>query len=204
MLVACAVAAGIAIALALIGRPTTLRHEAVPPEVEASGQLGIDTPTLEGPDALELAPLVALTTTGFAFDHEPVDRFGLESRLRTYRANYPLLHPGETAPREVLLACSPTVSSERVFAVLETVRSLGFDRARLVFERVRRQGPTSEGKQPPRITAALVSIAVEAAPLGEERRVRESDIENCSQLSERVVALRRASLPVTLVLRAGD
>ena len=141
---------------------------------------------------------------GLAFDHEPVDEPGLESRLRSYRANFSILHPGEPAPREILVACHPTISSQRVFDVLEASHVLGFDRARLVFETMRGPGSTSVGKSPSRITAARVSIGGETAARGGEQRVRSSDVQNCSQLSERVVALRRAGVPVVLVTRAAQ
>ena len=189
--------AGIALALAVVNRRTNVG----PPTRDPSGELGVETPNLEGPDALDLAPLVAVAATGFAFDHEPVDGAGLEHRLQTYKANFPLLHPGEPAPREILLACSPNIASERVFAVLETARLMGFDRARLVFETMGGQEQTSVRKPPPRVTAARVSIGTDTAPQGAERLLRSSDIENCSQLSERVIALRREGLPVTIVTK---
>jgi len=193
---------GMSFVFACANRSTTIQNQRAQPASGVSSQLGVETPTQEGPDALELAPLVALTPTGLAFDHEPVDEPGLESKLRTYRANFSVLHPGEPAPREILLACYPTISSERVFAVLAASHLLGFDRAGLVFETMRGLGSTSIGKSPSRITAARVSVGGETAAPGGAQPVRSSDVQNCSQLSERVVALRRAGLPVVLVTRA--
>ena len=195
---------GLAIFVAFAGgcRHTGAENDAVRSGRHASGQLGLETPNLDGPDALELAPLVAVTESGLAFDHEPVDQAGLESRLRAYRANFSILHPGDPAPREILLACSPAIPSKRVFAVLETAHLLGFDRARLAFERMHSEAATAAAQRPARISAAQVSIGVDTGVKAEQRLIRSSDVRTCSQLSEKVVGLRRVGLPVTVVMPA--
>jgi len=171
------------------------------PKIRDAGELGIETPHLEGPDQLDLAPLIAVNSAGFSFDREPIARNGLEPRLRTYRANFAVLHPGEPVPREVLLACSPSVSSDEIFSVLDTAWHLGFDRARLVFEDARTRPSSQVEERPHKLSAARVSLM--AGVESDTPYIRSSQVQSCADLCERVVNLRRQGQTVTVAVRAA-
>lgn len=173
------------------------------PASSGANELGVETPPLEGPDQLELGPLVAISASGIAFDHEPVDDSGLEPRLLKYRTNFAILHPGEAAPHDVLLACSPSVSSHKILSVLDTARRSGFDHARLVFENTRGRPSTGTEKAPNRLTAARVSLIDGVGPEGLTSYIPSSEALNCAELSERVIRFRRAGQTVTLGVRAS-
>lgn len=195
-------AVGISIAFALV---TRRRHETRDATLGAgsSDGLGIATPNLDGPDDVEIAPLVAIgPPSGLAFDHEPVDRSALELRLQRYKANFSVLHPGEPAPHEVLLACSPSVPSKDIFSILDSARQKGFDRARIVFQLA--DPPSSPSRSGPRITAAAVSLADQTTSQDGKSSIRVAEVHDCAELSERVIALRRAGQPVALAVRASN
>jgi len=163
-------------------------------------ELGIETPHLDGPDEIDLAPLVALSGAGYAFDHEPIVRTTLEPRFQSYRANFAVLHPYEPAPREVLLACSPSVSSDEISSVLDTARRSGFDHARLVFESERSRSSSYVVDSRHTLSAAWVSLTDQVG--SQPPNIRPAEVQNCAELSERVIALRRAGQMVTLTTRA--
>jgi len=75
-------AIGIGISLGCAGPNITGRAETAEANSGRS-DLGVETPALEGPDDLVLAPLVALSAAGLAFDHEPIEGSGLEPRLHS-------------------------------------------------------------------------------------------------------------------------
>jgi hypothetical protein len=192
-------------AVALVGLARPMKREnatAWPPGLMNDG-LGLKTPDLDGPDSLEPGPLVAVTATGLAFDRAPEDAAGIEARLRAYRANFPLLHPGEPAPQAILLACAPNADSARVFAVVDTARRLGYDRVRFVFERVRQViRPLIGTVRLTDLTAALVSIGSDDASSAGAIVLRPDDTATCGQLAARVVESRRAGRPVRLLSAA--
>jgi len=196
-------AIGIGTSLGCAGRNITGRAETAEAN-SGTSDLGGETPALEGPDDLVLAPLVALSAAGLAFDHEPIEGSGLEPRLHTYSAHFAVLHPGESAPRDVLLACSPSVSSDRIFSVFETARRSGFDHARLVFTRATSgPSPTADGHSR-RLSAARVSLADTAGSQNSISYIRSWEVQNCAVLSERVVTLRRSGQAVTLLDALGS
>jgi hypothetical protein len=191
-----------ALGLVVVASPMRRENQTPWPNGSATERLGVETVALEGPDPLVLAPMVALTKTGLAFEREATDIAGVGDRLLTYRENFPLLHPGEPTPREVLLACSPEIASERVFAVLETARRSGYDHVRLVFETALTSVRPAIGTVKLRnVTAAQVAIGDEGAAQAGAQPVRAGDTVTCQQLAVRVVDLRRAGRPVILVSR---
>jgi len=192
-------AIGISSSLVCASRNITHRAETAQAD-RGTSDLGVETPAVEGPDDLVLAPLVALSPSGLAFDHEPIEGSGLEPRLHTYRANFAVLHPGEPAPHEVLLACSPSVSSDRIFSVFETARRSGFDQARLVFASAPSGQSITANGHSQRLSAAHVSLADTTGSQNRTSYIRSSEVQNCAELSERVVKLRRIGQAVTLLV----
>jgi len=189
-----------ALALAVLARPMRREHETPWPPGSASERLGVETPALDGPDSLELGPLVVVSTTGLGVDRHPEDAAGVAAHLRAYRANAPLLHPGEPAPREVLLACAPDAASEKVFAAMEIAHGAGYDGARFVFETVRMvQRPVIGSVTLRNLTYARVSIATDGELPASAEILRPADAATCGQLAARVVARRRSGRAIAVV-----
>ncbi len=195
----------VAIVLFAVARPMKRENTTPWPPGSVNDQLPVETPPMDGPDRLELGPLVAVTTTELVFNGERVDAGGLGSRLRAYRANFPLLHPGEAPPRELLLACAPQVGNRRMLDAIEIAHLSGYDAVRFLFETAQQILRPALGTMTLRnVTAARVSIDADDAmvPDGTEP-VRLDDSETCSKLAERVVKLRRTGRPVLLLLPAA-
>jgi hypothetical protein len=164
------------------------------------------TPEIDGPDDLVSGPVVEMTSSGLSIDGSVgEDPMGVHDKLVTYRNNFALLHPGKPFRPQVLLICSPDVSSDRVFQVLYRVLLSGYSSAvSFVFQ-------TTQTLSRPRLgaitwtnmTAANAWLAnawltVDAAPVG--AAVLDSDeASDCGALSARLVALRRAGKEVVLV-----
>jgi hypothetical protein len=190
-------------ALVALARPMKRENEMPWPPGLVNDGLGVETPALDGPDSLELGPLVAVTATGLAFDRVPEDAAGVEARLRAYRANFSLHHPGEPPPREILLACAPNAGSERAFAAIEAGRRSGYDGVRFVFEIARPVfRPVIGTVTLKNVTAARVSVGADT-PTGAES-LRPDGSSTCAQLAARVVALRRVGRPVVLIPPAAS
>jgi hypothetical protein len=189
-----------AVALFLIARPIARENEQPWPPGSPNERLGVATPALDGPDQVDLGPLVAVTEAGLSFERAPQDATGVEGGLRAYRERFSLLHPGEPAPREILLACAPDAKSGRAFAMLEVARRSGYDRAAFILETARTVIRPILGTVVLRdLSAARVSIgAGDGGPTGTVY-VHSDDAPTCAQLAARVVALRKAGVPVVLV-----
>ena len=197
-----AILAAAAISLFALARPMKRENETPWPSGSANDRLDLETPGLEGPDGLELAPLVGVSTTGLTFDRAPQDAAGMEASLRAYRANFALLHPGEPAPREILFACAPSVGSDRVLAAIEIAHRSGFDGIRFVFESAHQVVRPVIGTVTLRnVTAARASMSADGAmvPAGTES-IRLDQTPTCAQLAARVVELRRTGRSVLLPL----
>jgi hypothetical protein len=199
--VAGAIFAALAIVLVGLAGPMKRENETPWPPGSANDRLGIETPALNGPDGFELGPLVLVTNNGLSFAGGGPGDASVAAGLRAYRANFPLLHPGEPLPREILLACAPDAGSKHVLAAIEIARRTGYDRAAFVFESARQVvRPFIGNVTLSSVTAARVSIGVDdgSAPAATER-VRPEDSSTCAQLAGRVADLRRASRPVILL-----
>jgi len=134
-----AIFAAVAFALFAFSGPIKRENETPWPPGSANLRLGVETLALDGPDGLELGPLVLVTKNGLSFGGGGRDSAGVAAGLRSYRATFSPLHPGEPLPREILVACAPDAGSEPVRAAIGVARRIGYDRTAFVFESVRRR-----------------------------------------------------------------
>ena len=197
-----AIFAAVAIALFALSGPMKRENETPWPPGSANNRLGVETLALDGPDGFELGPLVLVTKNGLSFAGGGRDAAGVAAGLRSYRANFSLLHPGEPLQREILVACAPDAGKEPVLAAIDVARRVGYDRTAFVFESVRQEARPFIGRVTLRkLTAARVSISAEdvSAPPATEL-LRPDNVSTCAQLAARIVDLRRAGRPVVLIL----
>ena len=160
------------------------------------------TPEIDGPDGLVPGPLVEMTSGELLIDRSTEDPVGVHDRLVTFRNNFALLHPAGRFPRQVLLACSPDVGSERVFEVLYRVRLSGYSNTvSFVFQTTQTLSRPLLGAMTwTNMTAANAWLKVDAAPAGATILILSPEpASDCGTLSARIVALRRAGQDVVIV-----
>jgi hypothetical protein len=158
------------------------------------------TPEIDGPDELVQGPMVEMTSSGQSVDRSTVDLVGVQDRLVVFRNNFALLHPGTPFRPQVLLTCSPDVSSDRIFQVLYRVlRSEYSNTVSFVFQTTRTLSrPLLGAITWTNMTAANASLTVDAAPAG-AAVLSPDQASDCGAISSRLVALRRAGKEVVLV-----
>jgi hypothetical protein len=193
--------AGVATALAVPLR----RENAVPwPPPSSAGDLLLieaETPALEGPDAIERAPVIVLDRD-LVLDGQAMDPGELEQVLAVLRNNYHLLHPGGEFNGLVLLVCAPAVTGTRVREVLQAVHVAGYRQTLLTFIRIEQhQRPTLGTLKRNRTTSARVQLVQQggALPPG-SRAITLDGRENYAELARRAVEGRREGAPVALLL----
>ncbi|MES1165975.1 MAG: hypothetical protein ABUR63_09460 [Verrucomicrobiota bacterium] len=188
-------------ALFLFARPLRRENEAAWPSGSVNDSLGAKTPELEGPDRLEVAPVVDVTSRQISLDRVPQEPTKLEASLRDYRRNFPLLHPGIPVPENILVLCSPGASTERVFQILSGARRSGFEGATFGFETARRvERPLLGSLTFRNSSAARTSLSLDGLPAEGSVTVRSDDAPTCELLSERIVGFRKRGLKVVLVV----
>lgn len=197
-----AIFGAVAIALFAFAGPMRRENETPWPPGSAKDRLGVETLALDGPDELELGPLVLVTNNGISLAGGDRGAAGVAAGLRAYRVNFSLLHPGEPLPGEMLLACAPDAGSEHMLAAFEVAHQTGYDSIAFVFESAHQVVRPFIGNVTLRnATAARVFMHTEDlfASIATVR-VRPDRASTCAQLAAYVVDLRRADRPVVLIL----
>ena len=188
-------------ALFTVARPMKRENDTPWPTGGVNDALPAETPQLEGPDSLEVGPVVELTPSRISVDRAPQGPGGLEARLREYRRNFPLLYPGASIPQSIVLLCSPETSRDRVFATLGGVLRSGYDSAVFALE-IKKEvvRPVLGAVTLRHASAARTSLSVAGAPPAGAAVVRSDDAPNCGLLAARIVSLRRNGRAVVLVV----
>jgi hypothetical protein len=91
------------------------------------------TPKLEGPDDLEKAPIIVLSSEKIELDGHPMEPKQLEGELATLRKDYALHNPKEPFYGEVVLACAPKTPTERLRAPLREALAAGYPNVLFAF-----------------------------------------------------------------------
>ena len=190
-------------ALFTLARPMKRENETPWPSGRVNDSFGAETPQLEGPDALETGPVVEVTPSQISVDRAPQGPGGLENRLRDYRRNFSLLHPGAPAPRNIVLLCSPETTAERVLAALGGALRSGYDVVTFAFETQKKVVRPILGAITLRnASAARTLLSIAGAPPPGAAVVRSEDARDCGLLAARIVTLRRSGREVVLLFHA--
>ena len=192
---------GVAVVVFLVAGALAL--ETPWPSGRVNDSFGAETPQLEGPDALETGPVVEVTPSQISVDRAPQGPGGLENRLRDYRRNFSLLHPGAPAPRNIVLLCSPETTAERVLAALGGALRSGYDVVTFAFETQKKVVRPILGAITLRnASAARTLLSIAGAPPPGAAVVRSEDARDCGLLAARIVTLRRSGREVVLLFHA--
>jgi hypothetical protein len=199
--VAAALLLASACALLALARPMKRENETPWPPGQAIDLVKAQTPAVDGPDDLAPGTLVEMTASGQSVNGSPQDLVGLENELRVDRNNFSLLHPGASYRPRIIFVCSPEVSADRVFQVMQRALRSGWDAVSFAFQTNHTLFRPVLGAITWRnVTAAHAWLTVAAAPVG-VAVVGPDDASDCGALSGRIVALRRAHRDVVLLSR---
>jgi hypothetical protein len=190
--------------LFLVAQPLRRENETPwPPHHGDAWQLRLPlvTPVLDGPDAIERAPLVTLGE-GLRLDGVDVDASDLAERLRTLRRNHQLLETGTPFGGMLLLACTGDTPVAAVQNALAIGLDAGYPRPAFVFTKPMVIDRPLLGRFPRNLsTTAQTEVvqSVDAAPGGATVVVPEQH-RRCADLAARVVKLRTEGKNVALVV----
>jgi hypothetical protein len=206
-LAAVLVAAGLALTVAT--SPFRRENETPwPPPAREGDALtaGIDTPSLEGPDALERAPVLTVTATLTALDGPEVAPDQLRRTLSTLLSNYQLLHPDSEFGGQVILLCTPDAPAASVASALGIAADAGYPHATLAFLRKEIVDRPLFGRLERNHNSGAAFTTVAGTPLPAGTVGIGSDAHStCGDLAREVVAARRRGAKVALVVRPrGD
>lgn len=188
----------------LLARPMKRENETVWPAGSVQRVFGARTPGLEGPDPVEVGPVLQVAGEQLTLDRQAVDLAELEKRLGAYRDNYALLHPGEAFPARLLLLCSPNAPETSIFEALGTAARVQYRFVTFAFERHTEVARPYLGRLPwSRVSGAsarLVKTPVSGEP--DTVVVQRGATSTCAALSRRVVVGREQKHAVVLLV--GD
>lgn len=165
------------------------------------------TPALEGPDAVERAPVVQVFRDGLRLDERVVTRDELRDALVTLRSNYRLLHPEDGFVGQVVFVGDAALPVSQVLSVFKDLAATGYPHPLLTFTRPETlQRPVFGPLRRVLSSAARLSLVdgydVEARddPKGgaQGTLVRAQDFQTYDALARRVVDLRRAGQQVVI------
>jgi hypothetical protein len=201
-------AAVVLLALALIGfllaRPMQEENTLAWPSEGRSGPpwAKVQTPRLDGPDAVQRAPVLEVTRERTTLNGAEVDGGELHDRLVSMRNNYPLLHTDRGFDGEIALVAASDAPLDRVLHALAFASLAGFDHPRFIFFQTSTQQRPILG---PIVYTRSTAAAVTAVWTGEEARagatvVTARESATWAALATRVVKARRQGAPVALVV----
>lgn len=196
-------AVGVGAALVVSGNPFDRRAKARRMEAEdgPSWLKGAQTPTLDGPDPVDRAPVVQVTLAGTLLDGRPIDVPVLQQALANLKSQQQRSGPQAPFRGETVVVCSPEVPALQLAPTLNAVAGVGYRRPtfafsrretyrRLLFQRVERTVTTGARVQ-------LIDAPADAGAGHVVLKVRQAG--TCAQLAEQIVAARRGGSEVALV-----
>jgi hypothetical protein len=156
--------------------------------------LGLTTPALEGPDQVERAPVLELTSAGLSLDRVPLDGPGqIASRLAALRGTTSLLQPTGRFDGTLVVACTAETPATRIFEALRAAGAAGYRHPVFVFQRreaaVRPLLGTFRRIHTTAAQTSVIDGSAEADP-AVTTVIRPHGNESCADLCARVVTAR--------------